>query len=58
MYELIYGNVPFYHDKESELKKIIKNYVNNPILIMPKSIFIPLLKGMLDPNPKTRFTVE
>ncbi|CAD8193651.1 unnamed protein product [Paramecium pentaurelia] len=58
MYELIYGNVPFYHSKESELKKIIRDYVNNPILRIPQSIFIPLLKGMLDPNPKTRFTVE
>ncbi|CAD8183862.1 unnamed protein product [Paramecium pentaurelia] len=58
MYELIYGNVPFYHGKESELKKIIQNYVNNPILIMPQSIFVSLLKGMLDPNPNTRFTVE
>ncbi|CAD8169072.1 unnamed protein product [Paramecium octaurelia] len=58
MYELIYGNVPFYHDKVSELKKIIQNYVNNPMLIMPKSIFIPLLNGMLDPNPNTRLTVE
>ncbi|CAK90065.1 unnamed protein product (macronuclear) [Paramecium tetraurelia] len=58
MHELIYGNVPFYHDKESELKKILQNYVNNPMLIMPKSIFIPLLKGMLDPNPNTRLTVE
>ncbi|CAD8104676.1 unnamed protein product [Paramecium sonneborni] len=58
MYELIYGNIPFYHEKESELKKIIQNYVNNPILRIPQSIFIPLLQGMLDPNPKTRFTVE
>ncbi|CAD8190200.1 unnamed protein product [Paramecium octaurelia] len=58
MYELIYGNVPFYHGKESELKKILQNYVNNPVLRIPQSIFIPLLKGMLDPNPKTRFTVE
>ena len=58
MYELIYGNVPFYHGKESELKKIIQNYVNNPIIKIPSSIFIPLLKGMLDPNPNTRLTVE
>ncbi|CAD8128605.1 unnamed protein product [Paramecium sonneborni] len=58
MYELIYGNVPFYHEKESQLKKIMQHYVNNPILRIQQSIFIPLLKGMLDPNPNTRFTVE